>query len=79
MVLGVPTEVKKVLAPVVANTSKPIRKALPVMVLAFLLSPHYRRLKTIAAMVLGHRVHVATISRRLVNPRWKTGSWYVGL
>jgi len=79
MVLGVPTEVKKVFAPVVANTSQPIRKALPVMVLAFLLSPHYRRLKTIAGMVLGHRVHVATISRRLVNPRWKTWSWYVGL
>ena len=49
------------------------------MVLAFLLAPHYRRLKTISGMVLGHRVHAATISRRLVNPYWKTRDWYTTL
>jgi hypothetical protein len=49
------------------------------MVLALLLAPHYRRLKTVAGMVLGHRVHVATISRRLHNPLWNTRDWYVGL
>ena len=49
------------------------------MVLALLLAPHYRRLKTVAGMVLGHRVHVATISRRLHNPLWNTLDWYVGL
>lgn len=79
MVLGVPTEVKKLFAPVTKDTSRPIRKALAAMVLAFLLAPHYRRLKTIAGMVLGHRVHVGTISRRLLNPDWKTRDWYVSL
>jgi hypothetical protein len=79
MVLGVPTEVKKFFAPAIKDASKPIRKALAAMVLAFLLAPHYRRLKTIAGLVLGHRVHVATISRRLVNPHWKTRDWYVSL
>ena len=49
------------------------------MVLAFLLAPHYRRLKTISGMVLGHRVHVATISRRLNNKLWVTREWYVRL
>jgi hypothetical protein len=48
------------------------------MVLALLLAPHYRRLKTVAGMVLGHRVHVATISRRLHNPLWTTRDWYAG-
>jgi hypothetical protein len=79
ILFGVPREVKEFFAPVLKNCSKPIRNALPAMVLAFLLSPHYRRLKTISGMVLGHRVHVATISRRLANPRWKTWEWYVGL
>ena len=79
MVLGVPREVKNFFAPVVKDASRPIRRALAAMVLAFLLAPHYRRLKTIAGMVLGHRVHVGTISRRLVNPHWKTRDWYVGL
>jgi len=79
MVLGIPTEVKKFFAPAVQDASRPIRKALAAMVLAFLLAPHYRRLKTVAGMVLGHRVHVATISRRLVNPHWKTHAWYVSL
>ena len=79
MLLGVPTEVKRFFSPVVKETSKPIRKALAATVLAFLLAPHYRRLKTVAGMVLGHRVHVSTISRRLVNPNWKTRDWYVNL
>ncbi len=79
MLLGVPTEVKRFFSPVVRETSKPIRKALAATVMAFLLAPHYRRLKTVAGMVLGHRVHVSTISRRLVNPNWKTRDWYVGL
>ena len=79
MLLGVPTEVKRFFSLVVKETSKPIRKALAPMVLAFLLAPHYRRLNTVAGMVHGHRVHVSTISRRLVNPNWKTRDWYVGL
>ena len=28
---------------------------------------------------VGHRCHVATISRRLLNPQWRTRDWYVGL
>lgn len=79
MLLGVPTEVKRFFAPVVSGLSRPIGRALPMMVLAFLLSPHRRCLKTIAGTVAGDRVHVATISRRLVNPRWKTRDWYVDL
>lgn len=79
MVLGVPSEVNKFFAPGLKNASRPIAKALAPMVLAFLLAPHYRRLKTIAGTVLGNRVHVATISRRLVNPHWKTRDWYVDL
>lgn len=62
MVWGVPTEVK-------AFFAKPIRAALVATVLAFLLAPHRRSLKTVAEMVLGHRCHVATISRRLTNPQ----------
>jgi len=49
------------------------------MVLAFLLAPHRRCLKTIAGEVLAERCHVATISRRLTNPRWRTRDWYVDL
>lgn len=79
MLLGVPSEVKRFVAPVVKNSSKPIRNALAPMLLAFLLAPHYRRLKTISGFVLGHRKHVSTISRRLVNPNWTTRDWYVGL
>jgi hypothetical protein len=77
MLWGVPPEVNRFFAPIVRNSSKPIQKALAAMVLAFLLAPHYRRLKTVAGMVLGHRVHVATISRRLHNPAWTTLDWYV--
>jgi hypothetical protein len=57
----------------------PIQHALAPMVLAFLLAPHRRCLKTIAGELLGHRCHVATISRRLNNPQWRTRDWYVGL
>src|SRR5215472_243115 len=76
MLFGVPQAVKSFFRPVVVETSKPIRRALPVMVLALLLAPHRRCLKTLAGMVLGHREHVATISRRLRNRRWKTHAWY---
>jgi hypothetical protein len=79
MVLGVPTEVKSFFAMPVRACAKPIRGALAAMVLAFLLAPHRRCLKTVAGMVLGHRCHVATISRRLLNPQWKTRDWYASL
>lgn len=59
--------------------SRPIRQALAPMVLAFLLAPHRRCLKTIAGEVLSNCCHVATISRRLINPQWRTRDWYVGL
>src|SRR5215831_1495669 len=79
MLFGVPQAVKSFFRPVVVETSKPIRRALPVMVLALLLAPHRRCLKTLAGMVLGHREHVATISRRLRNRLWKTLDWYTRL
>ncbi len=61
------------------KVSKPVRRALPAMVLALLLAPHRRCLKTVAGMVEGHRCHVATVSRRLVSPQWKTRDWYTTL
>ena len=76
MVWGVPTDVKRFLGKPVRDCSKPIRAALAAMVLAFALAPHRRCLKTIAGSVLGHRRHVATISRRLRNLKWKTRDWY---
>lgn len=79
MLFGVPPTVKAFFRPVVRGVSKPIRRAVPVMVLALLLAPHRRCLKTLAGMVLGHREHVATISRRLRNRLWKTHAWYVQL
>lgn len=79
MVLGVPTEIKTFFAKSVRGCAKPIRRALSAMVLAFLLAPNRRCLKTVAGCVLGHRRHVATISRRLTNPQWKTRDWYVTL
>src|SRR5713226_6565196 len=79
MLFGVPPAVESFFRPVVAGVSKPIRRALPVLVLALLLAPHRRCLKTLAGMVLGHREHVATISRRLRNRRWKTQRWYTTL
>jgi hypothetical protein len=56
-----------------------VKSFLSKMVLAFLLAPHRRCLKTIAGEVVGHRCHVATISRRLLNPQWRTRDWYVDL
>jgi hypothetical protein len=76
MLFGVPPAVKSFFRPVTPGLSRPIRRALPVMVLALLLAPHRRCLKTLAGMVLGHREHVATISRRLRNRLWKTLAWY---
>jgi hypothetical protein len=79
MLFGVPPVVKAFFRSVVPGLSKPIRRALPVMVLALLLAPHRRCLKTLAGMVLGYREHAATISRRLRNRLWKTRAWYVQL
>ena len=79
MVWGMPGEVKAFFSRAVVNCSKPIQHALAPMVLALLLAPHRRCLKTIAGEVLGHRCHVATISRRLLNPQWRTRDWYVEL
>jgi hypothetical protein len=79
MVWGVPSEVKRFVKPISDTVSKPIAKGVAAMVLALLFAPHRRSLKTVAGTVMGHRVHVATISRRLVNPHWKTRNWYVGL
>ena len=76
MLWGVPSDVKRFLLPVTGAVSKSIRRALAGMVLAFLLAPHRRALKTIAGMVAGHRCHVGTISRRLDNPLWPTRDWY---
>jgi hypothetical protein len=76
MLFGIPQAVKPFFAPVVAGLTKPIRRSLPVMVLALLLAPHRRCLRTLAGMVLGQREHAATISRRLRNRRWKTRAWY---
>jgi len=79
MLFGVPPEVKAFFRPVLGKLSKPIRRALPLMVLAWLLAPHRRSLKTVAGTVLGRREHVSTLSRRLRNRRWKTHTWYTTL
>jgi hypothetical protein len=79
MLCGVPKPVKAFFRPVVRDLSKPLRRALPLMVLALLVAPHRRCLKTLAGMVLGHREHVATLSRRLRNRLWKTLQWYTAL
>jgi len=79
IVLGIPREVKSFFSKTTETCSRPIQRALVPMVLAFLLAPHRRCLKTIAGEVLAERCHVATISRRLTNPRWRTRDWYVDL
>lgn len=79
MVFGVPEPVKAFFRPLRAEQSKPIRRALPVLVVALLVAPHRRCLKTRAGMVLGHREHAATISRRLRHARWKTHAGYTRL
>lgn len=79
MLWGIPSEVNRFFRPVVCHVSKPIQKGLAAMVLALLLAPHYRRMKTIAGMVLGHRVHGAETGTgtvcvvdqaRGLSPRW---------
>jgi hypothetical protein len=79
MLFGSPTTVQRFFAPVVQSLSRPIAAALPTMVLALLLAPHRRCLKTIAGIVLGCRSHASTISRRLRNVFWRTRDWYVDL
>jgi hypothetical protein len=79
MLFGIPPAVKSFFHPVLPGLSRPIARALPAMVLALLLAPHRRCLKTLAGMVLGHREHVATIARRLRNRFWKTQDWYCQL
>jgi hypothetical protein len=76
ILFGIPTTVQRFFARVGRHVSRPIRLALPVMVLALLLAPHRRCLKTVAGAVLGDRVHASTISRRLRNPNWRTRDWY---
>ena len=77
--LGIPHPVQRFFAPVLRGLTRPIRNALPVMVLALLLAPHRRCLKTLAGVVLGHREHASTISRRLRNAAWRTRDWFVSL
>jgi hypothetical protein len=79
ILLGIPRPVQRFFAPVLAGLARPIRNALPVMVLALLLAPHRRCLKTLAGIVLGRREHASTISRRLRNAAWRTRDWFVGL
>jgi hypothetical protein len=76
---GIPQAVQRFFAPVVRYLPRPLRTALPAMVLALLLAPHRRCLKTLAGIVLGHRVHASTISRRLRNAAWRTRDWFVDL
>ncbi len=79
ILLGIPQPVQHFFAPVVRHLSRPLRTALPAMVLALLLAPHRRCLKTLAGIVLGCRVHASTISRRLRNAAWRTRDWFVDL
>jgi hypothetical protein len=79
ILFGIPAGVQRVFARVGRTLSRPIRLALPVMVLALLLAPHRRSLKTIAGAVVGDRVHASTISRRLRNPNWRTRDWYTSM
>lgn len=79
ILMDMPKEVKFFFAKVLRGCPKPIRGALAPMVMAFSLAANRRCAKTIAGEVLGHRWHAVTISRRLVNPQWRTRDWYVGL
>jgi hypothetical protein len=79
ILFGIPPNVQGFFAPVLRRLSRPIAAALPTMVLALLLAPHRRCLKTIAGIVLGCRAHASTISRRLRNVFWRTHDWYVDL
>jgi hypothetical protein len=79
ILLGIPQPVQRFFAPVRRRLRRPIRNALPVLVLALLLAPHRRCLKTLAGVVLGCRAHASTISRRLRNAAWRTRDWFVAL
>jgi hypothetical protein len=79
ILFDIPQPVQRFFAPVARYLSRPLRTALPVMVLALLLAPHRRCLKTLAGIVLGHRVHASTMSRRLRNAAWRTRDWFVDL
>jgi len=79
ILFGIPNSVQRFFAPLSTALAKPVRKALPAMVLALLLAPHRRCLKTLAGVVLGRREHASTISRRLRNANWRTWDWYVCL
>jgi hypothetical protein len=79
ILFGIPQPVQRFFAPVTAALSRPLQRALPAMVLALLLAPHRRSLKTLAGIVLGRREHASTISRRLRNAHWRTWDWYACL
>ena len=79
ILFGLPQPVQRFFAPVLRGLPRPTRRALPVMVLALLLAPHRRCLKTLAGVVLGCREHASTISRRLRNAAWRTRDWFVAL
>jgi hypothetical protein len=79
ILFGIPQPVQRFFAPVVRHLSRPLRTALPALVLALLLAPHRRCLKTLAGIVLGQRAHASTISRRLRNTAWRTRDWFVDL
>jgi hypothetical protein len=79
ILFDIPRPVQRFFGAATAGLSRPLRNGLPAMVLALLLAPHRRCLKTLAGIVLGHREHASTISRRLRNARWRTWDWYVCL
>lgn len=79
ILLGIPRHVQRFFSPVRPTLSRPIRNALPVMVLALLLAPSRRCLRTLAGVVLGARTAASTISRRLRSSLWRTRDWYVAL
>jgi hypothetical protein len=79
ILFGVPHHVQRFFAPVRPRLSRPIHNALPAMVLALLLVPSRRCLKTLAGAVLGARAAASTISRRLRSALWRTRDWYVTL
>src|SRR3954465_3885036 len=79
ILFGIPRHVQRFFAPVRPRLSRPIRNALPAMVLALLLVPSRRCLKTLGGAVLGTRAAACTISRRLRSALWRTRDWYVAL
>jgi Transposase DDE domain len=79
ILFGIPRHVQRFFAPVRSGLSRPIHNALPAMVLALLLAPSRRCLKTLGGAVLGARAAASTISRRLRSTLWRTRNWYVTL